>query len=98
MHRLLVNTRLWIIVAVQVIIIVSSLVLAFALRFDMTIPERYWPTLKVLLPVLLAIKLLVFWGKGLLKGWWRYASMADLIIIVKANLIASAGVVIYAFC
>jgi FlaA1/EpsC-like NDP-sugar epimerase len=98
MHRFLVNTRLWIIVAVQVAIIVSALVLAFALRFDMTIPERFWPTLKALLPVLLAIKLLVFWGKSLLKGWWRYASMADLIVIFKANLIASVGVVIYAVC
>ncbi|WP_051360949.1 nucleoside-diphosphate sugar epimerase/dehydratase [Desulfuromonas sp. TF] len=96
MYKSLLEKRVWIIVAVQVAAIIGSFVLAFALRFDMKIPENYWSTLWALFPVLLAIKLIVFWKTGLFKGWWRYASMADLIVIFKANLIGSGGFVLYA--
>jgi FlaA1/EpsC-like NDP-sugar epimerase len=81
---------------VQACIVLGALILAFAFRLDFKIPERYWSTIISLLPALFAIKLAVFWKMGLFKGWWRYVSMADLITMFKANLLASLGFVFYA--
>lgn len=95
MINTLVKQRVWCITVVQIIIIVSSLALAFSFRFDWRIPAAYHPTLLSLVPVLLALKLAIFWHMGLFKGWWRYVSMADLIVIFKANVFASLGLILY---
>jgi FlaA1/EpsC-like NDP-sugar epimerase len=80
----------------QVALIAAAFVLAFLFRFDMRIPERFQPILAELLPAVIAIKLLFFWRMGLLRGWWRYVSMADLVVILKANTLASLTFVAYA--
>lgn len=72
-----------------------SLIYAFALRFDFHIPPQYWALILQLLPAMLFIKLIVFWSLGLADGWWRYVSMPDLLQILRANLLASVGVVVY---
>ncbi|TLM67922.1 MAG: polysaccharide biosynthesis protein [Deltaproteobacteria bacterium] len=96
MSKVIAEKRIWFVVVIQVAIIVASLLLAFLFRFDMRIPEKFQPILPALLPPLIVIKLLFFWYLGLLRGWWRYVSMADLITILKANLLASLAFVAYA--
>lgn len=92
----IISQRRWLILLVQVLIIVMAFVLAFALRFDFSIPPFYQQVLlDLMLPVLL-IKLLVFWRFGLFQGWWRYVSMADLIVLAKANVVATLGFVLFA--
>ena len=88
--------RLPLIIVTNIIIIVLSLLLAFAVRFDFILVPQTIEVFWQLLPAVIAMKLLVFWRYGLFNGWWRYVSMADLITICKANIIASAGVVAYA--
>ena len=95
MFKSIINIRIILIFFVQVLIIVCALVIAYGVRFDLKIPEVYLQTLWELLPVFLAVKLIVFWGMGLFKGWWRYASMHDVIDIFKANAIASFVLVLY---
>jgi len=56
----------------QVAIIVSSIILSYLLRFDFTIPEAFLGRLLHLLPLVLVIKMTVFWRAGLFHGWWRY--------------------------
>ncbi len=89
MKSFIYNNRLLIIVLNKTLIIIGSFLLAFLVRFDLSIPQEYWPRIFVLLPVLLGIKLLVFWRIGLFKGWWRYVSMPDLTQIINGNLLAS---------
>jgi FlaA1/EpsC-like NDP-sugar epimerase len=91
----LIKKRAWFITVVQITIIVSSLALAFFLRFDGKIPSFYLPTLLSLFPAVLSIKMIIFWRMGLFKGWWRYVSMADLVAIFKANVFASLLFVLY---
>src|SRR5438034_11014392 len=50
----------------------AAWVLAFALRFDLSVPERYVPVVVALLPVLLGCKLAGFAAFRLSKGWWRH--------------------------
>ena len=88
MQRVLERSRIILIVLLQVAIVAGSLWAAFALRFDFRIPETYLSRFYGLLPAVLLIKLGVFGWLGLLRGWWRYVSMADLVVIVKANVIA----------
>ena len=97
MQRMLNEGRILVIVALQVAIVVLSFWGAFALRFDFRIPPGSQQKFFEVLPLLLVIKLGVFWWLGLFRGWWRYVSMADLLVIFKANSLASLLLLLYAF-
>jgi FlaA1/EpsC-like NDP-sugar epimerase len=67
---------------------------AYWLRFNLDgIPEEFWSTALRMLPVVLALQGGLFWYFGLYRGVWRFASMPDLIRIVKAVI---AGVALSA--
>jgi len=68
----------------------TAYVLAFALRFDMTIPPHFRAALLATLPLLLACKLVGFWYAGVFSGAWRYLGMRDVEDIVRGNLFAWA--------
>ena len=97
MQRMLEKNRMLLIILLQAAIVVASLWGAFAVRFDFNISSVQLSRFYSLLPALLAIKLGVFWWQGLFRGWWRYVSMADLVVIVRANVIASLLFLLYAF-
>ena len=97
MQRMLEKNRMVLIILLQAAIVVASLWGAFAVRFDFNISSVQLSRFYSLLPALLAIKLGVFWWQGLFRGWWRYVSMADLVVIVRANVIASLLFLLYAF-
>lgn len=88
--------RSYITFSLQVLIIISSLALAYGLRFDFDVPSRFIERALMLSPAVITIKLVVFWRMGLFRGWWQYVSMSDLITIFKANLFASLGFLLYA--
>jgi FlaA1/EpsC-like NDP-sugar epimerase len=97
MQRMFEKSRMVLIVLLQVAIVVLSFWGAFALRFDFRIPPASQQKFFEVLPLLLLIKLGVFWWLGLFRGWWRYVSMADLLVIFKANSLASLLLLLYAF-
>lgn len=88
--------RLVITLTLTTLIIVAALTLAYAVRFDLTIPPAYRGRLAELLPAVVLIKLSTFWLFGAFKGWWRYVSMPDLVQIIKANLLGSLIFIVYA--
>ena len=67
----------------------AAYVLAFALRFDLTIPASYRSSLLATLPLLLAVKGVGFWTCGIFSGWWRHVSVRDAEEIVQGNLASS---------
>jgi FlaA1/EpsC-like NDP-sugar epimerase len=77
------------IVLFQLGLMILSYYFVFLLRFDFTFPVAYAPIFFKTLPVLIAIKLTVFYFFGLYQGLWRYVSMNDLWQILKANCMAS---------
>ncbi len=89
------HKRTWIILGLKTAIILTAFFLAFLLRFDFHIPPPQWRIFGELLLPLLAIKLVIFWRFGMGHGWWRYVSLADVFDVIKANLWASLGVVLY---
>src|SRR6185503_11056643 len=68
---------------------VTAYVLAFALRFDLAIPERFVMVVVSTMPLLIACKLAGFRWAGLFSGSWRHVSVRDVEDIVRGNVLAS---------
>ena len=82
--------RTVIIVASQASLLVIAYLASFLLRFDLRIQGLgYRFIILQTLPVLLVVKLLVFYHFRLFSGWWKYAGMNDLLDIIKATLVSS---------
>lgn len=59
--------------------------LAFWLRFNLgTIPSEHIDPLQLLIATALPVHFALFWSFGLYRGVWRFASIPDLVRIVKA--------------
>lgn len=76
----------------DVIVIPIAWLGAYWLRFNLdTIPTEFWRAALAALPIVISLQIAVFWGFGLYRGVWRFASMPDLIRILKVSV---AGVLL----
>ncbi|MGE5241345.1 MAG: polysaccharide biosynthesis protein [Bacteroidota bacterium] len=67
---------------------------AYWLRFNLhSIPDEFFHQALMLVPVMLVVQGGMFWYFGLYRGIWRFASLPDLMRILKA---VAAGVVVAA--
>jgi FlaA1/EpsC-like NDP-sugar epimerase len=82
MPLLLLRRRPWFIGIFQAWLIVCSLVFAWLLRFDFSLPYR--SVLLSAIPVLVLVRLGTMAYFGLLRGWWKYVGLRDGIDILKA--------------
>jgi len=76
--------------AVQVALIVLSNQAAFWLRFDGQVPATQQPYNTALLPLLIGVRLAVFFPLRIHQGVWRYASIWDLFNIITGVVVSSA--------
>lgn len=83
------NPKFWIIVCVDTLLLLLAHYLAYAVRFELAIPESYRQQCITLLPLLLLIKLPCFYIFGLYRGMWRYTGLHDVINILNAALFSS---------
>jgi len=68
--------------------ILAAIWLAFWLRFNLgDIPATYLPALHMLTMVALPVQAAFFWYFGLYRGIWRFASLPDLLRILRAVLL-----------
>jgi len=86
--------RLWtmtrpIIWVVQSGIFAVSVITAFLLRFDLSIPSREMLHLKYALTIWVVVKVIVFRLAKLDRSWWRFLSLADLPRLAAVNLLGS---------
>ncbi len=88
--RLLLRRRPWFIAAFQAWLIFCSLILAWLLKFDFTLPYR--SILFSAAPILIVIRLATITYFGLLRGWWRYTGLKEGMDVLKA---VSSGTVIF---
>ena len=85
-----VGGRKILIIVFQILLVIATYYTAFALRLDFSVDARSRTVFLLSLPWVLVIKLGIFHSYGLLKGWWRYVGMSDLVDITKASLTSSA--------
>jgi FlaA1/EpsC-like NDP-sugar epimerase len=79
----------WILRAVQLAVFLIAGGAAFLLRFDFSIPGRYRHQLISALCAWALAKILVFHLLALDRGWWRYASIPDLLHLAGGNVLGS---------
>src|ERR1700675_523151 len=85
----LLRYRMPLIVLSQVVLICISYYSSFVLRldsnFDASAHSLFWQTL----PVVIVVKLVVFYHFGLLRGWWRYVGMSDVLNIAGTAVVSA---------
>ncbi len=88
------NPKFWLIWATDVFLLLLALYFSYGLRFG-EIVVRGWQFQQFLsiFPLILLIKIPVFYYFGLYRGMWRYTSTDDLANIIKATLVAG-GIII----
>ncbi|MEA3332288.1 MAG: polysaccharide biosynthesis protein, partial [Pseudomonadota bacterium] len=79
----------WILLATDIALIIAAHGSAFLIRFPngFGAPSFNYP-FTATLPLLIAIKIPIFYAFGLYRGMWRYTSLNDLFNIFKASSIA----------
>ena len=80
-------------VTVDAFLIALAYYLAFVLRFDEGIPDRYDELLLDTIGLVVAIKLALFAGFGLYSKLWRFVDQADFESIVKAVVVSSFALI-----
>ena len=93
MNTLLANSTLTyrkvLIVFSQTCLIALAYYCAFCLYVDFDMGHPAWKVFVHTLPFVIAIKLLLSYPFGLMRGWWRYTGMSDLLDLTRAALISS---------
>lgn len=87
-------------VLLDVVLIILSYWSAYAIQFGALSESTAWKLFLRTLPVLVFVKMATFLVMGVYRGLWRYTSIDDLIVFLKAvvlSSIASVIVVLFAF-
>lgn len=86
--------NLFIVVAIDVVIICAAATGAYLIRFDFAIPDYFLASYYRYLPLVIVIKLLSFHFFKLYRGMWRFTSIVDLLNIIKAATVGSVVLVV----
>jgi FlaA1/EpsC-like NDP-sugar epimerase len=78
----LLRKNAWFIGVFQALLTLTSLLLAWLLRFDFTLPDR--ALLLSAAPLLIVVRMVFIARFGLLHGWWRYTGLSDALDVLKS--------------
>ena len=87
-------------VLLDVVLVILSYWCAYAIKFGPFSASPAWQLFVRTLPVLVFVKMSVFLVMGVYRGLWRYTSLGDLIVFLKAVVLSSVAsliVVLFAF-
>ena len=84
-EKYIANPKFWLILFIDVLLVTAAHLLAYELRFD-TISARQVIMLKHSLPIILPVKIILFFLFHLYSGLWRYTGPRDLVKIFGANI------------
>lgn len=82
-------TRQWLCAVALAPVFLGVHALAYALRFDFQIPPERWWQFCVTAACAVVVKLLVFGWFGAFRGWRRFVTFHDVVILGKASVIST---------
>ncbi len=82
-----------VVVAVDVVLLFFSFYLSHLIRFEFNIPGWGYEKFIEMFPLIVVVKLACFYVFDLYRGMWRYTSLNDLFIIIKASTVSSLVVI-----
>ena len=88
MRAILERARLPILFVAHAAVFVLIYWLALLVRFERLFPEN--PRHLYVLPLVVMVKISMFWAFQTFHGWWRYVTFTDLVLLAKAT-VASVG-------
>ena len=77
--------------------IIIAWLLSWIMRFNLNFPFPGWKTSVALLPVIIITQSIVLWRFNLYRGIWRFASLTDLLNIIKASLLGALCITLILF-
>jgi FlaA1/EpsC-like NDP-sugar epimerase len=86
------NMRTALAILHDIVAAMSAWTLAYMLRFNFDLPPNFSAELQHTLFWVVLLETVIFWGMGLYRGIWRYASLNDLRRIVLAVLLAASAI------
>jgi len=89
LKHLLRNRNFYLILAGDISLIIIAYISSYMVRFEGVISPEDWINIKKTLPLIVVIKIGVFFSFKLYEGMWRYASLFDLFNVVKASVVSS---------
>lgn len=89
--------NIFLIFIIDMIIVAFSWYFSHQLRFNFSVPQNSIYILTHFIPLVVIIKMIVFYLFDLYQGMWRYTSLADLISILKAVTTGTLVVIIMTF-
>ncbi|MDO5674089.1 MAG: nucleoside-diphosphate sugar epimerase/dehydratase [bacterium] len=87
----------WIILVVDIFLLFCAHYFAYVIRFDFQSPTHYAHTFCPFVPLVLALKIPVFYLADLYRGMWRYTSFDDVVHILYASIVSTALIVAVIF-
>jgi FlaA1/EpsC-like NDP-sugar epimerase len=92
--RLLLRLRRPLIAALHACLIAAAWIASFAIRLDFSVTAPYRDPMLTTLPIVIAVKLTVFYAFRLFQGWWKYVGLSDLIDIAQATAVSTLFVIV----
>jgi len=88
-----VRAALWILLDIALCNV--AMILAQQFRFEVQIPEVFFRRYLNIAPVMTLLCLISFWGFGLYRNMWQYASAESVLQIVAATLVGAVATYVY---
>jgi len=95
MKNLFRSKNFYLVFVIDIALVTLSWWLAFAVRLDFVIPDHYHKALWQLMPLILVVKMVVFFAFSLYQGMWRFTSLFDLVNVVKAVMFSTLILVLF---
>ena len=92
--HLLLQLRRPLVAMLHACLVAVAWVSSFAIRLDFNVGEPFAAAMWSTLPVVIIIKLAVFYAFRLFQGWWKYVGLNDLIDIAKASSLSTLCVLV----
>ncbi|MBS4534368.1 polysaccharide biosynthesis protein [Clostridium sp. D2Q-14] len=89
--------RIAILLFTDIILISATYLLSFYLRFDLSVPKGMMTLYIDNIIIITLIKIIIFSLSGIYNSLWRYASIDELVQIIKTTIIANAAVISYMY-
>ena len=86
------SARICILLALHAILFFGIYALSYSARYDFRLPELAMATMLATAPMVLLLKILVFYFASHFHGWWRYVTFADIKSLIQASIISMMAI------
>jgi FlaA1/EpsC-like NDP-sugar epimerase len=88
------NPKFYIMIAMDIVFFILAICLSYLLRFEFSFVNISVVHPFKLIPWIIPLKFIIFYSSGLYKGMWRYTSLRDFWLLVRACLISTGLIVL----